>query len=190
MQAQQASEVLQLVDRLQRRTRATLPVVWFPLVVFGALFLLSAPVLWLAHGPPVGAYWALAGVAGGVTVGGYYQRRERALGLEGPWVPYVVTGVGIMVGCFGAVALGKALDSQMMVTIGPCLVISAAYVIFALLDRSPAVGGVAVALAAASLALGAAGWEPRSVGASLAVVYGGAFLATGLACRRREQERA
>lgn len=190
MQADQASEALHLVDQLQRRTWATLHVVWFPLVMFGALFLLSAPVLWLAHGPAVGMYWALAGVAGGATVGRYYQRRERALGVEGPWVPYAVSGVGIMVGCFAAVAVGKALDSELIVTIGPCIVVSAGYVVFALLDRSPVLGGVAVILAAASLGLGATGWEPRSVGASLAVLYGVTFLATGLAFRRREQQRA
>ncbi len=161
--------------------------VWFPLVLFGALFLLSAPVVWLAQGPSVGAYWALAGPAGGVTVGWYYQRRERGLGLEGPWVRYMVTGVGIMVGCFAAVALGKALDSDMFVTVGPCLVVSAGYVVFALLDRSPALGVVAMALAATSLGVAATGWEPRDVGALLALVYGGTFLATGLVYRRREQ---
>ena len=65
MQAQEASEALQLIELLRSRTRSALRVVWFPLVVFGALFLLSAPLVWLARGPAVGAYWALAGAAGG-----------------------------------------------------------------------------------------------------------------------------
>ena len=189
MQAQEASEALQLIERVQRRTRATLRVVWFPLVVFGALFLVSAPLVWLARGPAVGAYWALAGPLGGVTVGRYYQRRERDLGLEGPWVAYVVTGVGIMVGCFSVVAVGKALDSEMTVAVGPCLVVSAAYVVFALLDRSAALGVLAVGLAAVSLGLAATGWEPREVGAALAVLYGGNFVVTGLAYRSRERDR-
>ena len=189
MQAQEASEALQLIERLQRRTRATLRVVWFPLVVFGTLFLASAPLLWLASGPAVGAYWAVAGSAGGVTVGRYYQHRERDLGLEGPWVPYFITGLGILAGCFSVVALGKALDSEMTVAVGPCLVVSAGYVVFAILDRSAVLGGVAVGLAVVSLGLAATGWEARQVGAALAVIYGGTFLATGLACRRRERER-
>ena len=188
MQAQEASEALQFIERLQRRTRATLRVVWFPLVVFGALFLAGAPLVWLTSGPAVGAYWAVAGTAGGVMVGRYYQGRERELGLEGPWVPYFITGLGIMAGCFAAVALGKAVDSEMTVAVGPCVVVSAGYVVFAVLDRSAALGGVAVALAAVSLGLAASGLEPRQVGATLAVIYGGAFLATGLVYRWRERE--
>jgi hypothetical protein len=188
MQAQEASEALQLIERLQRRTRASLRVVWFPLVVFGSLFLASAPLAWLGSGPAVGVYWALAGTAGGVTVGRYYQRRERELGLEGPWFPYLITGLGIMVGCFAVVALGKALDSEMTVAVGPCLIVSAGYLVFAVLDRSATLGGVAAGLGAVSLALAASGWEPREVGAMLAVIYGGAFVATGLACRWRERE--
>ena len=117
----------------------------------------------------------------------WYQHRERDLGLEGPWVPYVVTGIGIMVGCFSVVAVGKALNSEMTAAVGPCLVVSAAYVVFAVL-RSAALGAVAVGLAAVSLVLPATGWEPREVGATLAVIYGGAFVATGLAYRRREQD--
>lgn len=68
-----------------------------------------------------------------------------------------------------------------------CLIVSAGYVVFAVLDHSAALGGLAAGLAAVSLALAASGWKPREVGAMLAVIYGGAFVATGLACRWRER---
>lgn len=188
MQAEQASESLQLVEELQRRTRSTLKVVWFPLVVFGVLFLASAPLVALSPGPAIGAYWAVAGSAGGITVGRYYRRREQTLGLEGPWVPYVVTAIAIMVGCFVAVAVGRSLDSEIILAIGPSLVVSAGYVVFSLLDRDARLGAVAVGLAAVSVGLAATGWDPQRLAAALAVIYGGAFVATGLAYRRREQE--
>ena len=187
MEARHAADTLRHVQRLRRRTRATLASVWFPLALFGALTLASAAVVWTAWGPAVGAYWAAAGPLGGAGTAAYYRGRERALGLEGPWVPHAVTAVGIIAGCFLAAGLGQALDSEATIAVAPALVVSAGYLAFAWLDRSPVLAAVATALAGAVAALSAASLEPRELATTVAVLYGATFLATGLACRGIER---
>ena len=67
----------------------------------------------------------------------YFRRHERTIGLEGPAAPYVITTVAIIVGCFAVGGLGGELVSA----VGPSAVVAAGLVVFAWLDRSPALGG-------------------------------------------------
>ena len=187
MEARQAAETLQHIEHLRRGTRATLASFWFPLVLFGVLTLASAVVAWRAWGPAVGAYWAVAGPLGGAVTAAYHRRRERALGVEGPWVAHALTGAGIVVGCFLAAGLGQALDSEATIAVAPALVVSAGYLVFACLDRSAMLAAVAAALAAAAAALAATGLDPRQLAAIVALLYGATFLATGVAYRRIER---
>lgn len=189
MEARHAADTLRHIERLRHGTRATLASFWFPLVLFGGLTLASAAVAWRAWGPAVGAYWALAGPLGGLVTAAYYWRRERALGLEGPWVPHALTGAGIVVGCFLAAGLGQALDSETAIAVAPALVVSVGYLVFAWLDRSAVLAAVAAALAAAAAALAATSIDARDLAAIVALLYGATFLATGVAYRGIELRR-
>jgi hypothetical protein len=125
------------------------------------------------------AYWTVAGPLGGIAVGLYYRNRERALGVESPSLPYILTGLGIFVGAMTAGVAGDALGSDLAAAAGPSLVVSAGYLVFALLERSRLLGAVAVALGAEAAWLWAAGGDPEWIALVLALTYGTAFVATG-----------
>lgn len=186
MEPESAAETLQEIERVRTKTRAKLRTFWFPLLVFGSLTVASTAVIVLAGAPAVGVYWAVAAPLGAIVTRRYYQRRENALGLEGRGAPYVATGIGMMVGCFLAGALGEELVSSVMAMVGPSLVVSAGYLVFAYLDGSFPLAGVAVALAAAALGLQATDLDAEQVGVLLAVGYGGASLALAIVYRAAE----
>jgi hypothetical protein len=181
MQPQQAVEALAEVDRIRRRTQATLHTFWFPLVLWGALMLTSVPVVAVLAGPSIGVYWALAGPLGGIVTGWYYQRRERQLGVESRPGPYVAGMLGIMVGAFAAGFGGGALGLEMVAAVGPLVWISVAWLWFAWLERSLLLAGEAAGLAALAIGLWVAGADPQQASLVGTVAYGTVFLLTGLA---------
>jgi hypothetical protein len=154
--------------------------------VFGSLTLGSTAVIVLAGAPALAIYWSVAAPLGAIFTARYYHQREHALGLEARAAPYMATAIGMMVGCFLAGALGDALVSSVMAVVGPSLVVSAGYLVFAYLDGSPPLAGVAIALAAGALALQATDLGAEPVGVVLALGYGGASVALGVAYRTAE----
>lgn len=180
-----ALELLDQVGQLQHRVQTTLRSFWFPMVVFGALALISAPITFLA-GEAVGIFWALAGPGGGGLIARHYHLRERALGIESSALPYVSTSLGIMVGCFAAGFGGDMLDSEVISFVGPYVVVSLGFIVFARLDRAPAVAVVAAGLGALAIGLGAALDDARHTAAILGAAYGGVFLSTGWRYRRSD----
>lgn len=175
---QDAADVLRHVESVRRQARRQLDHFWFPLVVFGALTLASAPVQWLWSGPTVAVFWAVAGPLGGALVGWYYRSRELRLGIGHSATPYVLTAVGILLGAFILPALTTG-DLQEVVSV---FAVAAGYLVFAWLDRSVTLASLAVLLAAVAvvvLVLGVA--HP---GAVTAAVAGTAVLASGVASRR------
>ena len=102
MDAQQASDLLHQTQQLAARARAERNWTWLPLVVFGGLSLLAAPLylnsattsigLWA---PPV--YWLAAGPIGYAICARYHHRRRQRTGIGGvPVGPYVATGVVLL----------------------------------------------------------------------------------------------
>ena len=190
MRPEQAVQTLQQVELLRRQTRSTVHDLWFPCALFGGLMLVGAAILATAGGPTVGAYWAVAGPLGGIATGEYYRQRERRLRVQGPAVPYVLTGVAIMVGCFLAGGIGGATGRDMLAAAGTLLVTSAGALVMALFARSGWLAAGAVALAALVVALWAAGVDAGIVGPVGSAIYGAAGLAAGLAYRGADGERA
>jgi hypothetical protein len=190
MHPEQAVQTVQQVERLRRETHSTVHDLWFPCALFGSLMLLSAGILATAGGPAVGLYWAVAGPLGGIATGEYYRRRERRLGVEGPALAYILTGVAIMVGCFLTGGIGGATDRDMLAGAGTLLVISAGALVLGLLARTASMAVGAVVLAALVVAMWAAGVEPRVIGPLGTAVYGGAALAAGLAYRSSHRRRS
>jgi hypothetical protein len=175
----EAEDIVAEVGRLRSATRSQLSALWWPLFVFGILSLLSAAVIAGPGTDALGVYWTVAGPLGGIAVGLYYRDRERALGVESPSLPYILTGLGIFVGAMAAGVAGDAFGSELAAAAGPSLVVSAGYVVFALLERSLLLGAVAVALGLEATWLWVAGGDPELIPLILAATYGTAFVATG-----------
>jgi len=138
-----AHDVLLHIESVERRTRNVLRAFWFPLVVFGILTLLSAPVQWAWSGATVAAFWAVAGPLGGAGVGWYYRSRELRLGLGTSATPFVLTVVGLLAGTFILPMLTTG-DLQEVVSV---FAVAAGYLVFAWLDRSRTLAGLAAFIA-------------------------------------------
>ncbi len=175
---QEAADVLRHVESVGRHTSQLLRAFWFPLVVFGALTLASAPVQWWWPGGAVGAFWAIGGPLGGALVGWYYRNRERRLGLHHSATAYVLTAVGMLAGAF----LLPAVTSGDLREVASVFAVAAGYLVFAWLDRSPGLAALAVSLAVVPVVVLMSG--VAHPGAVTAVVTGTAILASGLVYRR------
>jgi hypothetical protein len=167
---------------MARRTQSLLRSFWFPLVVFGTLTLLSAPVAAIGEGAVVAVYWAVAGVGGGALVGWYYHAREERLGVSRSGVPYIATAVVLLVAAF----LLPAVTSGRLQEVVSAFAVGGAYLVFAWLDRSVVLAALAVTVAVVpAVALASSLEHPGPVAAA---VTGLAVLLTGLAARRAEQQ--
>ncbi len=175
---QDAAGVLQHVESVRHQTRSLLQAFWFPLVVFGALTLASALVQWVWPGPAVGAYWAVAGLLGGAAVGLYYHFRELRLGLSNPAAPYVLTAIGLMVGAF----VLPAITSGDLQQVASTFAVAAGYLVFAWLERSRTLAGLAAAMVVVPVLVLVSGVDHP--GAVNAAAVGAITLAVGVASRR------
>ena len=171
------------VDRVRRNTRARASVMWFPLLLFGVLTLVSALVIGWYGGQALGPYWMVAGPAGGVATGIVAWRRGSRVGAVVPAGPYLVVAVFILVGASIAGWAGDALGVHLLSAAGPSLVVSFGYLLFARLERSRALTGVAAGLMVATVAMLSTRIAPEPMAATLAVIHGTVFVATGLALR-------
>jgi hypothetical protein len=189
MHPDQALETIREVERVRKETRRRLSSFWFPLVVFGVLNLLSVPVVWTSFGAAVGLYWVAASAVGFFLIGRHYRRRERDVGLGAAGLPYLLTGWAIIVGSFLVAGLGGSTDHQMVAALGPGFVVAAGYTVFAWLERSFWLAGVALAIGAVSGVLALSDLEPYQAATILANATGWTLLATGLLLRPTQSER-
>lgn len=187
MNSQDADAVLADTRSIRERTRSSLPGMWFPLVLFGALSLASAAVSWRDGGAALGVYWLIAAPVGSIATTIFYRRAEHRIGLEAPVLPTLVGVAVILVGCFGAGMLGALLDAPTLSAAGPPLAVSTGYLIFAWINRSAAIAVTAFVLAALDVALVATNATADTLATVLSAFYGAAFLGIGLTelARRR-----
>jgi hypothetical protein len=176
----QANELIVEVDRVRRQTRARASVMWFPLLLFGALTLVSAVVVARYGGPALGPYWIVAGPTGGIATGIVAWRRGSRVGAVVPSGPYLAVAGFVLTGASLLGWAGDAMGAQVVSAVGPSLVVAIGYLLFARLERSRALTLVAVGLAVLTVATLATGLEPERLVATLAVLHGAVFVATGL----------
>jgi hypothetical protein len=176
---QDARDVLRQVESVERQTRSVLHAFWFPLIVFGILTLLSAPVQWAWSGATVAAFWAVAGPLGGAAVGWYYRSRELRLGLSVSATPYVITAVGLLAGSF----VLPMLTTGRLQEVVSVFAVAAGYLVFAWLDRSRALAGLAIFIAAVPVLVLLS--DVDQPGAIAAAVIGTVVLGTGVVSRHR-----
>jgi hypothetical protein len=158
LSGRQAAEVLDDVARLRRRTRRSLGMPWFPLLCFGALTILSAPLVAAAGTAALLPLWIIAGGAGMLLTGRHYRRRARRHGVTGGGRRIWLVAAAMFAGCLAAGVAGGALGGEAAGLLGPIVLVFAGYLILGWLQRSFApplavapVAALAAALAAASV---------------------------------------
>lgn len=176
----QAAETLSEVAWLRRRTRRSLGTPWFPLVCFGALTMLSAPLVAAAGVSVLAPYWVMAGAGGMLLTRRHYQHRGRRRGVAGRRRAWAVAAA-MFASCFAAgiiagVAAGKAAG-----VLAPVLVVLAGYALFGWLQRSLALAVAVAPGAALAVALVLAGASPWAV----ELTFGAALVAAGGGLRAR-----
>ncbi len=180
-----AAETLERVEDVRRRARSDLRAFWFPLVVFGSITLVSAPVVADAGGDALGLYWPVTGSAGGVLTGCYYGRREHQLGLMATPTAYIATAVAILVGATLAGVLGSRWGAGLAGAVVPSMVVAAGYLVFARLERSTTLAGLSAVMLALAVGVAFSGMDSEPATIVLALTSGAASLLTGLAHRPR-----
>lgn len=180
MDAQEAASTLQDVEAHRGQARSDLQGMWFPLVLFGALTLVSAVVVVTAGPDWLGLFWLVAGPAGGAAIAVHSVRRERRRGVRRPAAGYVATAVAIVAGCLLLGSGGAALDMPELSAFGPPVVVAAGLFAFAALERSASLAAMAGVLLALPAALFALEVEPLLGTVVSAVAYGAVSLVGGL----------
>jgi hypothetical protein len=185
-----SAEILAQVNRLRAQTSSFLRSFWFPLVLFGTLSIVSAPIPLLWGGPALGVFWAIAGPMGALVVGRYFRNRELATGLEGRQAPYIATVAFIVIGSLLAGAIPGALGAERIAAVGPNLVVAAGLLAFAWLDRSRALAAFSVGLGGLAVWLWTSPLEPEVAAGILGITSGVVFVTVGVVYRAVERARA
>jgi hypothetical protein len=176
----QAAETLAEIAGLRRRTRRSLGAPWFPLVCFGALTMLSAPLVAVASVAALAPFWAVAGAGGMLLTRRHYQRRSRRRGAAGRRRAWAVAAT-MFAGGFAAGIIGGVAGGEGAGVLAPVGVVLAGYAVLGWLLRSLAVA-VAVApgagLAAVLVFAGGSPWVTE-------LIFGAALVAAGVGLRAR-----
>jgi hypothetical protein len=178
----QAAEALGEVARLRGRTRRSLGMPWFPLICFGALTMLSAPLVAAAGTIALIPVWLAGGAAGVLLTRRYYRRRGRRLGVTGMgWRLGAAAAAMIVLGVFAGVA-GGMVGGQAGGLLAPVVTVVAGYLALGWLQHKllPSLAiAPAAALAAVLIWHHAAPWIVE-------LVFGGAMAAAGAGLRAVE----
>lgn len=170
-----AAETLRHVDRVSRGTRRRINAAWFPLLLWGAIVLISAPIT-LAPDALVPIYWILAAPAGVWITIRFFRSRGFKRGIEPRHRRILpVIGVAIGVACF---ALGWA-GGDMVSAVGPMYAVAVGVLAFATLSRIVAFAYVASTLIVAATLIVAV--DPGDPTLLAPLVEGALLLAGGLA---------
>jgi hypothetical protein len=179
----EAARTLAGVRAARDATRGRLSAFWYPLIVFGALTMLSAPTFAIWDGAGVALFWLVAAPLGTFLTIRHQRAEMLATGAVRVERPYIVTGCALIAACFILGGVGGATGQEDIANFGPPLAISTAYLMFAWLERNVRLAVLAVALAALAIfALAADAGHPAQ---SLALGYGGSFVLLGLSERPR-----
>jgi hypothetical protein len=148
LEQSQAKTLLTAAEGARERTRSVLSTNWFPMILFGVLALVSIPVAEFWSGTAVAALWLVGSPLATLATALWYRGRAIEIGVSAkPW-PYVVTAVGIVVGCM---ATGIAGRGGPISYAGPLLVIGLGYLVFGRLDRSLLGAGFGAAMATVAI---------------------------------------
>ena len=178
----QAAEALGEISRLRGRTRRSLGMPWFPMVCFGALTMLSAPLIAAAGTLALIPLWLVAGTAGMLLTRRYYRRRIRRLGVAGHGRRTWTIAAAMCVLCLaGGVAAGMAAGPAAGL-LAPVVMVAAGYLALGWLQHNPVSSFAVVPGAAVAVGLILGGAAPWAV----ELAFGAAMVAAGAVLRAVE----
>jgi hypothetical protein len=131
-----ARAALDDVRRLQDIGRRRLTTVWFPLAVFGVIYLGMAPLALTVHRNHLGPYFLVALIAASFATARHYKRRGESDGIETSVWPWLATSIAMTIGGGVASVAGFNHHSLFLDSTGPFLVVTGFFLAFALLTRS------------------------------------------------------
>jgi hypothetical protein len=173
-----ARELLADVASLRRRGRRPAGL-WPPLVVFGVIAVLGAP-LGIIGDLANTVWWLCAGPLGFFFVGRYSSQQASRRGFQGPGRLLAMLGIASFAFCFvGCLWLANAAD--LPDGLGWALLVGLAYLAWSAFARSWQVAVVAVCLAAtgAAIALSPAPTWTVQLGVGMVMIAGGLLLRHG-----------
>ncbi len=181
----QAAQTLEDLARLRRRRRR-LGAPWFALVCFGALTMLSAPLIAVTSPAALLPLWVVGGAGGMLLMRHYYRRRARQRGVTGRGRRAWTVGVVMFVTCLAAeIAIGLMNGGETASLTTPIVMTLAGYLALGWLARDPVPSLAIVPGAALAAALALAGLAPWIV----ELTFGATLVAVG-AGLRVAQERS
>lgn len=133
----QAAETLEGVVRLRRRTRRSLGSPWFPLICFGLLTILSAPLVAAMGTAVLAPLWLVAGTAGMLLTRRHYRRRARQRGVTGRGRRSWAIACTMSAGAFIAGVTGGSVSGEAAGVMAPIVVIVTGYLLLGALQRDP-----------------------------------------------------
>src|SRR5437762_2648281 len=184
MDADQAREALAYSEHARRRARDNIGRPWLPLVLL-ASFSVASVSLTDAVRTPTGLFWVLVGPLGAGAIALYFQRRNRASGIESDPLAYVAITAGLLILAYAAGKVAFAFGLPVIARIGPALVVAAGSLALAWIERNGLVAAVAFALAAIAFATVGLGLGTTQSSALLLAIYGITVAAMGFGMRVR-----
>ncbi len=174
----QAAEALDDLARLRRRARRSLGAPWFPLICFGALTTLSAPLVAVLGTSALLPLWLVAGAVGTLLTRRHYRRQVRHRGVTGRERRTWMIAMAMFVGCLTAGTAAGMTSGESAGVLAPILVVYAGYLTLGWLQRDP-VPCLALtpgaALAAAFALSGIAPWIVEVIFGATLVMAGAAL---------------
>lgn len=143
-----AREALEDVRRLQRVGRHRLATVWFPLAVFGLIYLGMAPLALLIHRNHLAPYFLVALLIASFATPRHYRRSGQSDGIETSAWPWLATSIAMTIGGGVASVSGFRLHSLFLDSTGPFLVVTSFFLAFSLIARSSLLLVVTLTMAA------------------------------------------
>jgi hypothetical protein len=136
--AEQASarEELQELTRLHAEGRQRMASVWYPLYVFGVIYLGVAPLAVLIHRDHLAPYFLVALCVGSVLTARHYRHRSDVEGVQTRVVPWLATSIVMTVSGGVASVTGFSIGSEFLDTAGPFLVVASFFLAFAIIVHS------------------------------------------------------
>ena len=180
--ARQAAEELDEIARLRGQTRRSLGVPWFPMVCFGVLTMLIAPLLAGAGTAALVPLWLVAGAAGMLLTRRYYRMRGARHGVTGRGRRAWTVAAVMFPACLIAAVTGGMAGGAAGGVLASIAVVVAGYFALGLLQHDSA-AALAVApgavLAVALILAGLAPWLAELTFGAAMVTAGAGMRAAG-----------
>ncbi len=131
-----ARQALEEIRQLQGIGRRRLATVWFPLAIFGLIYLGMAPLALTVHRDHLAPYFAVALVIASFATARHYRRRGESDGIETSLWPWLLTSIVMTIGGGVASVTGFREHSLFLDSTGPFLVVTFFFLCFSAIARS------------------------------------------------------